>query len=453
MTSAPSHEESMLHWQLFALREQRNAAQAYMDHRFNCSITPTRSHPQVCLSTLRLGSYPNSTIICYPLRISNVCIEGTPQIILRNLLLMAQHEGWGEILIITVQMELDETVSVDVGFRFVEDAIVMWSRHGKSHCGRSWHITPTEKVVQRKCAITRSPATNPLPLQSRLDRLLLCEALERRLCEPHVPSRQLDQLRSVITQLSPDALSMNALSIETVIKGWEDHHLNGHDRVELNSLPEPAAFGQAWFWGVDCQPSNWTMGDLSISLKNSFPFQMTPLEVSRKAPTTTSIKHARRREKAQARPQPNMNDPASGRSMIAVEWVTAERSTRHLAKLKHDAWNDFFQFPQLPLKLASTQDDLAEHLMPVWQWYDECLQVIIDYGISSGLASLQDKSLSEADKVRLDSFHAARLAFGPEKRLKMVFGPDYSKMMEKVALLSIGYNTGKYIFTRFDPAY
>lgn len=157
---SPAVADAALLGALDRINRGREEAVAYCDHRLNRAVLL----PHLCEAIQLCRFTSKSELVCYCLRISNVDVgTSDPATALNTILDLGDDENWGEIVMISIHLEVDDSWSVDLGFRFVEDALVMWSRHGKRVRGRYWNIVPIQAVlgicfVARKFVSTRSSA-------------------------------------------------------------------------------------------------------------------------------------------------------------------------------------------------------------------------------------------------------------------------------------------------------
>jgi hypothetical protein len=181
-------------------RKGRQMSGAYVLYRLNQSRCE-RNYVDTVHKCKFCDEGSNHSIVCYPLRISNVDLGvEDPTAIVAGLHDFASSEGWGDIAMISFIHEADSTLTVDIGFTDLEDALAMWSKDGRKHRDRHWDIQPITGVLGT-CFIFRDP-TSPKPLSWRLERLSACEAWEQAMHPNQNESSLLKQLRKTISQLT-----------------------------------------------------------------------------------------------------------------------------------------------------------------------------------------------------------------------------------------------------------
>jgi len=155
----------------------RQRASDYLSYRLNCSMYPSPQPSPLNVQKAVFKSTPGSTFFCYPLRIYNIDVDNQDfKVVVDIFLQMAWDNEWGEIIMISAQVEFDGTFSIDVGFRFMEDALIMWCRDGMEVDSHHWHITPQSGVVG-KAYVAKTPSSDlPEPVQ-RIKDLSSCAAL------------------------------------------------------------------------------------------------------------------------------------------------------------------------------------------------------------------------------------------------------------------------------------
>lgn len=400
------------------LRLQRFQAQAYIDYRLNRSvrlpsfITP----PEVQYASLNLGS----KLRCYPLRISNIDLPvSDPREVAQTILAIGRREGWGEIIAISVHMEVDDTVSVEIGFRFLEDAMTMWVREGKLHFGRPWHISPISSILGH-CFIPRSFTNGRRDLEERLRQLRTCEGLELRLENSMPPGPRLVQIQRLLGNLNhpiSPALSPASLESECALL-----FLDGSDQGCQPLNMASVNWGAGWIH-LYTTASNWSASSIPGALPGGlFFYQIIPYTRPVQTRTKLATMHAQKRSRAYARvtalTTETLQDP--NRDLLPIEQTEAKRSTWHHARLKFKAWNsDDLPLPPLPSKV--TQRKFIEQLLIIWNWYDECLDTIRLIFDQSGYGSSPPNICQNPGAYeRMESLRAAERAFQRSRRLRKV---------------------------------
>ena len=417
---------------------------SYTTHRLNAPVLPAHPTDSLCLSRFNGGS----GLLCYCLRISNVDVgDLDPRAVLNVILGMAEREDWGEILMISVHLEVDDTWAVDIGFRHVEDAVVMWTRHGKRVLGRYWNIVPMESVLGIGF-VARDLGSRRRSMQERMQWLKSCELLEEMLeqSQPATNTQlpchaiRLTQIHSLLTRLNCILYDPSAtFSAGSLINDWANIFIDGHDHVDLSynltSKPLdglwPRVYSQALDWTSEPLPSATTP---SFSLYQVEKFTPPPPRVCTTPVTDSAKKHGKQRERRRQMLSHDRStesiDSSSEQLMTKPEIARSIRNTRHNALIKHGCWNSqLLPLPDVPKRVQAQV--FSDEMLGIWDWYDECLGIIRDTYIKSGLSALPASSLDTASRIKDESFLAAERSFAPAARLKKLFGREYQEIMDR----------------------
>jgi hypothetical protein len=429
-----SAADAALMFAVSRIQRGRQAASIYIQHRLNQPVLNTETLNCVQLATFDKGS----GLICYPIRIDNVDVGNSDPVAAISIILnLAEQENWGEILIISVHEEVDRTFSVHIGFRYVEDAVIMWCRHGKILRGRHWDISPMPSV-QGICYITRKLTDHRVSIYKRYRQLQLCQVLEERTHgDPDIPSPRLPQLRGLISRLAldPELASVGLPTIDDaqLTSAWADLFLDGHDHCDLSSRLSPS-LKERMHPRIASHASSWTASSLPPPTANSFhryqPMSYSPPPPRQKVaegqkPSKSSQKHRRQRKNDKAK--------QNAAQMTSRQENLAKRTTRHLAKAKYDAWNSStIPLSPVPEKRPGEVLRTEQELLEIWLWYDEALDIVRRRFEETCLSSLPETSANPVSRVITGSFYAAECSFGPESRLHNVFGPLHTKVMQMV---------------------
>jgi hypothetical protein len=413
------------------IRRGRRLGETYLKYRLNAPVMRAPDAKRIQEATLTSSTAPASSRIlqCFPLRISNVDVGSSqPHMAATLMLAFAEKEDWGDIAIISIQVETDGTISVDLGFRFIEDALVMWSRNGRLNRGRYWHITPISAILGI-CFVSRYLTAEPLPIPERLRRLGLCHSLEERVHAEHDAdwSHHRVQLREV----------MNVL-----VSSWEY-------RVDWPYYPDHLQLFDQWkhifidghSYGWDLYHKAQKVGDWMIRQVRPTPDQWT----SRRALSSTIVdpklddmhRNTNLRNSLltslQEMHQPQVESPPSPTSadMTSTDIQLAIRTTRSHARIKFKSWSSStLRLERVPAK--AEQLAAVDQLLEIWNWYDDCATVVREAYAISGLSSLPPTSNNSLAHILEESFYAAERSFSPAERLKKVFGSTYTDLMRKI---------------------
>lgn len=425
---------------LHRIHRARHLASAYMARRLNRPVL--EPHPAECIQECTFSA--GTSLTCYCLRISNVDVGSTsPQVALNTVLAIAETEDWGEILIISVNSEVDESWSVELGFRSVEDAIVMWTRHGKRHCGRHWDIQPVQAVLGITFVARRLQPTCR-SLSERVLKLQSCQVLEEMLSQEDntsLSSFRLIQIAEVLSTLHPDYATVDDSEQSTgpLIAQWAEDFVDTHDHGPLSSSPDllermyPRVLSQPHFWKSTPLPSLWA--------GSSYEREVIPFTPSSKPPkpepSKATKKHQRHRVNDAKRPAPDFANPSKSRMMTSTERGMCRKHTRRVAEIKYSCWvSETLRLPPVPLKTEN--QPLVDAMLDLWFWHEDCFNVIQNAYAMSGLSSLPPTSQNTASAVMAESFFAAERSFAPASRLKKLFGPEYREVMQRIDTISNG---------------
>jgi hypothetical protein len=411
----------------------RQAASIYLLHRLNQPVLETDTLDHVQLGTFDKGS----GLVCYPIRIDNVDVGSSdPMTTVSIMLNLAEQENWGEILVISTHAEVDGTFSVHIGFRYVEDAVIMWCRHGKLLRGRHWNIAPMPSV-QGICFITRKLTDHRIPVYERHQRLQLCRVLEERAHRsPDLPSPRLAQLQDLITRLAldPGLASMQLPTVDDALLMRTSTDLLLDDRSNNLSSQLSPSLQERMHMRIGSLASNWTSSPLPPPTANSFyryqSMPYSPPPRSRKVAEQAKNSKARqkhRRQRESDKVKPNASQMSSRQENLA------KRTTRHLANVKYAAWNSStIPLPSVPEKNPGDVCKAEQELLEIWLWYDEALDIVRQRFEQTGLSSLPGTYENSVSRVIAESFYAAECSFSPESRFHNVFGPLHAKIMRMV---------------------
>lgn len=409
----------------------RRLAMTYLKYRLNAPVMHVPNAIRIQEAMLTSSSVPalSCTLQCYPLRISNVDVGSSqPHMAATLMLAFAERENWGDIAVISVQVETDGTISVDLGFRFIEDALVMWSQNGRLHRGRHWHIIPISAILGI-CFISRYLTAEPLPIPERLRRLGLCHALEERVYAEHDAdwSHHRVQLREV----------MNVL-----VNAWEY-------RVDWPYYPDHLQLFDQWkHIFIDGHSYGWDLFHKAQKVANWMIRQVrpTPAQWTSKRALSSTIADPKLDDmhrntglrnslltSLQEMHQPQVESPPDPTSanMTSTDVQLAIRTTRSHARIKYKSWKSS-TLQLLPVPAKAEELPAVDQLLEIWHWYDSCATVVREAFALSGLSSLPATSNHTVSRVVEESFYAAERSFSPAERLKKVFGSTYTNLMRRI---------------------
>lgn len=433
-TTAP--EVSVLEDFLDRIHRGRVSASCYAEHRLNRAILLPNLCERIQLCKLK----HQSELLCYCLRISNVEVGSSePSVALNAILEKGAFEDWGEIVMLSIHHEVDATWSIDIGFRFVEDALVMWTRHGTRFRGRCWDIVPIQAILGIGF-VAQKLVDQRRSIEERVRRLKLCESLEELFLRNQQTSYsqsachgyRLQQIGMVLAQPAFQPHSFLPLNHRLSLQDdWADLYLDGFDtgrcyRVAVRGLLDKMHSR------IALHENDWESTPLSHPTSGLFyRYQTSPYVLPRRiprqtSPTKSSRKHARQNKKRDAGPS-SSKEPTS---MTSAERTAAQRNTRHIADIKRACWNsDHIPLPSLPPRI---EYDFKAEMLQLWDWYEDCLRATREAYNKSGLTNTPMNSTSMIACVQQESFFAAERSFAPAARIKKVFGQDYTEIMDAV---------------------
>jgi hypothetical protein len=411
---------------------------AYLLYRLNKSLSPQNFVKQVHACTFDDG---HGSLICYPLRISNVDVGAveTTQVVaaFHNL---AVRNGWGDIAMISSVLEVDGTLTVDIGFTDLEDALMMWTRDGQRIKGRYWNIQPISAILGL-CHVFRDVPTLT-PLTRRLHRLSACEVLENALTPEYQPNARLSQIRDILARLavangeyptSAAHLPPNEPLEDTIML----YSLEGHDWAAPIRHKLSKSAKRNLSPTIMSRPKHWT-SDLDHDLQRGnfirrypYPRKSAPASGTR-ITKKFSKSDAEQEWKLTNRPPRDLPGPTTSRAMTPNERLFAQKLTRWQAEVKFKAWHSAqLKLPPLPEALSGSE--LVDELVSIWNWYGKCLMAVQSVGAVVGVQLVPDSAVHPGTRMVEQSFFAAEVSFGPDSRLVGVFGPDYVEIMKRVA--------------------
>jgi hypothetical protein len=419
-------------------RTGRKLSNAYVLYRLNHSRRERNVVNVVHKCKFNDGT---NSLICYPLRISNVDIGvEKPLDVVGTLYHLGAIEKWGHISMISVICEVDMTLTVDIGFTDLEDALAMWSRDGKMHRGRHWDIQPISGVLGM-CYIFRDPA--PLkPLSWRLERLSACEAWEEALYPNQNDKYLITQLRNIISILAtanglspiPATHFPPGASLLTLADG---PHVFQSFFIEPSLTQLDQSILDRMYFTIQATPEQWSFSSIHQARMGAFDRRGVydrPKPPKDKEQSKASKRHEKERQKILDQPAPDLVNPATSREMTSRERGFARRYTRSAAKIKFNAWSSpRLKLPPLPEKPHG--QSLVDEFISIWQWYEECAVIIQNVASATGIHSIPTIVQNLGTRVTQQSFLAADLSFAPGERFKKLFGSEYTEIMTKIVEL------------------
>jgi hypothetical protein len=386
--------------------------------------------------------------------------------------------NWGTVIAISAHEEPDGTTSMDIGFRYVEDALLMWGRAGIRFDRRPWVLEAVTRVVGNVeiLAVGHAP---PRPLQDRIHRLLVCSELEGRIPAFLQDHRRMQLTREIIASMLSSAGAAYPDGAPSVDLASVEYLARSDNEMEMAALQGGTTFSEIraalhteWIdlrgdrWRQPCMSFLDTYGgtDSSLAAWVSARQASPPQDLSNRRPFMSKHQCVPIRPKGPAA-------PASAPDMNSRERGFAYRTMKRRAQGKYEAWNSTrIPLPNIPdpeLIPPSSQPSqkftrskelhergadvtirqtkprgtgLVTRFIQLWDWYDECLRSIDTARQeleTHGKFSQDAPSNLEEDGMVIKAFQMAlddmAAAFSPTCRLIGVFGREYLELEAELA--------------------
>jgi hypothetical protein len=439
--------------------------------------------PSTLASSRMLHVVFGEEVFCYPVRISNI----TSPFSIGSMLQIAEVNGWGDIVAISEREEADSTVSMDIGFRFVEDALMMWNRVGVKVEDRRWAFETIEGVVGF-VTFLKMPETAPRSPLDRFHRLNLCIQIEERLPLHVQDPTRLEILRELSEQLRTqaskcaDAALPRELDNTTLVTLMEQTGSIGGCKLPstLTQEMDPGLRAAAPIW-IAASKERWLPGNQAGLLsfyEGAGPSSQSLLPTSSTDPLQTSepgrIKIPNKHQVLPQRTGVNAT-PDNKIEMNGRERDLCLRVINRRARAKHTAWNSpQVPLPSLPLtdlippssqesnrmmkrKRSQTRGvnvplpeakptgfGFVHRFFRLWDWYDMCLrevqsarQTLDQGGCLPGMPG-DDTVVDPEDRARVinllhSSLDDMEAAFSVSARMLAVYNAEYADIEAELA--------------------
>ncbi|KAG8823760.1 hypothetical protein FRC19_003191 [Serendipita sp. 401] len=152
------------------IREHRARAQAYLDNRLNLPVAPNADIADQVVAASFVHPLDGIATVCYPMRVYNVFIPArTSESIAHAFHQYALDTDMGDVVLISTHVEADGLATVDIAFRFAEDALNLWAHNGHYFGGHYWRVLPLKHIGSQ---VTIFPTSSTLrSLDDRKHRL------------------------------------------------------------------------------------------------------------------------------------------------------------------------------------------------------------------------------------------------------------------------------------------
>jgi hypothetical protein len=391
---------------------QRNCASAFLRAR----LCVTFSSPDVLIPVVAPSAVISTNIRCYAVRLANVVASLSIPMICR----IAQRDGWGDIVVISSIMEPDSTVTVDIGFRFPEDALIMCTKNGIKFEGRFISVQPISRL-HGTCFFPSltfsSTESGYYTLSRRYERLCTYLSLEKRICNS---SPLVHQMNDLLYQFHAQTSSLSLTNTSHLT----DHLLSTLETLNpsvviYKILPPPNIPRTIYISrNIPSNIDNHTSPTLYLQLAVS-DYQRDELQFDQVIPNKPISQRTRQRTINRN----DVNDPSTAPGMNSRERFSALRLVFKNASEKYRVWNS----PTIPLPPPPTVvddlpgDKLIENLVTVWRWYDTAFERI-----------KAAKSLALADPqvslLMIEAYDAAADAFSTSTRRFGMFGVEFDAL-------------------------
>lgn len=411
--TSPSAFRSEFDRLLDTMRYQRHRASSFLSFRLCLTFAPSSSISPL----LALSKVPSTNLICYAIRLSNV----STSLSVPDIVAISRRDNWGEIITISSTKEPDFTVSVEIGFRFPEDALIMLSRHGLKYEGRYWAIRPV-LCISGICQfpnIDFSPTTsNNDCLLRRYKRLRIFTSLEEVLesSSPYLAQMAtlLSQLRSQLGSLPEPTLYPKEILLEELQQVFPLATL--HKVSPPPVIPRTVYISRRVSLNLDG-----TVMPLEKSTSIWLEYQKEELDFDEVIPNRFIPR--RTRQRLVDRDEDGSGDPSAAAPMNSRERFQAVRLVYKFAQEKFRVWNSPTISLVPPPPNITGAREIVGNLVTIWKWYDSAL-------VQAKAA--RDAAMADPHSPLdlLEAHDAAVNAFSFSCRSLGVYGPDFERLRE-----------------------
>lgn len=399
---------------------QRSRASSFL----SCRLCLTFASPTLIAPFVTCSTIPSTNLICYPIRLSNVSLALSVPMIYH----ITQRDQWGEVVAISSIREPDSTITVDIGFRFPDDALAMCTRDGIKFEGRYIHVQPITQL-QGLCFFPNltfsTTASGRYAVRTRCERLNAYTTLEEAI---DVTSPLITQMVNLFTRLS-EQLNPEPPARSGNLTDYFPSLLEAHTPLQaIQKILPPSKLPRTIFISrhIDSIPTS--INETSPSPPAiSIAFQEDELQFDHVIPNRPIPRRTRQR----LINRETVDDPSSVTSMNARERFEALRLIFKFATEKYRVWNS----QKIPLSPPPDMVDdvpgekLITNLVSVWKWYDDAYKKATS-ARDEVLADPQSPfPLIEAYDTAVDAFSLSTRRFG-------VYGAEYDALQEALLNLS-----------------
>ncbi|PVF91463.1 hypothetical protein CPB86DRAFT_820467 [Serendipita vermifera] len=385
----------------------------------SCRLCLTFSYSTLIAPFVTCSPITLTNLICYPIRLSNVSAALSVPMI--HHIMKGDH--WGEVIAISSIREPDLTITVDIGFRFPDDALAMCVRDGIKFEGRYIRVQPIAHL-HGTCFfpnITFSTTTSGhYALRSRCERLNAYLTLEEAV---DANSPIITQMAELFTRLSGQ-LTLDPPGRSDSLKDHFPSILEAHTPLHaIHKILPPSKIPRTVFISRHISTSEIsTSPQANLTALQEDELQFDHIIPNRPIP---------RRTRQQLVNRDSVDDPSSAAPMNARERFGSLRLVFKFATEKYRVWN----LPTIPLSAPSVMaegipgEKLVKNLVNIWKWYDDA------YG---KVTSARDKALADPQSPfpLIEAYDAAVDAFSISTRRFGVYGAEYDALQEALLTLS-----------------
>lgn len=352
-------------------------------------------------------------IKCFPVRIANIPGSETP---IPILLAVLETSGVQDFVAISIYSEADTSTTINVGLRYPEDALMVWSTIHGIQCGdRLLEVYPV-KAVLGGSAVTSRPFSRTRGYFERMQVVAAVISREQRYAEEVRLTALIENARDIADQLSKhqrqtsqkpgQGTSSSAVSSGTQYASWETSRTSSYGNtsaLNLSTHPNPPSFTS---WGfsllADTKPN-------SRNSENAVDVQLLAPKDKQQPPKKRKNRTTRRAGKN--RPANADDDPENAEDLNADERHDLQRTWNQLAKELTTCWKGL-ELP--PLKLTKGDEGMSGMFIRLCMWQQECQRLMV--------------KKREADPQEYDysPFEDAFACFGA---LHSVYGRDYKILL------------------------
>ncbi|KAG8854144.1 hypothetical protein FRB91_003978 [Serendipita sp. 411] len=414
--------------------ECRARADAYQAFCLHSPIAPPWHRSNRIHAVRYINASHNISIVGYPIRVQNVYLGNTPASELATTFLRAiDANEFGDIILISAFPEADGLTTVDVVFRYPEDALHLWTCDGFAWSGHFWKVSPLKRLSGHIMIVPPPPIERTMEVRiARLCGTLQAELqlidLNMRMCV-----KQMEQLLDILESKGSTPLASPLASppasppaSPTAQDPSDDTHVNP---VQI----DPDSTG-IWSLGEDD-------GKLGVSMRGwavpSAP--VVPPVTNRRVDDHIEMSASTR------------NQLYRGAYKLAerkyLSWLNLDEGISLLPPPPPPSQTNSADTSQSPNRFATSPGLMARNYVgyiQLWCWYEDCTRRICAAFQKANesprssfqhLNQLPNPSTFEQrrDAVVAMSFMALLSAFSPRNRLNGLYGKDYTLLWRLLA--------------------